>query len=190
MKAKLLVAAALALSIFNTAHAQTEQPAAVAKSLLRANFLGLEYEQRITDLTTININPGVGFSFWWDSRRDGFNSRLHPGLGIEARRYYNLAKRLKRGKNIANNSGNFVALSVTGGNSVRITGGIDPVQENDYMNTGLSYGIGPVWGIQRNYKSGFNLSLTAGGGYGKSNNGRTGFMPLLGGGLGFLIYKR
>jgi hypothetical protein len=183
MKVKLLIAAVLVLSLFNNAHAQTEQqPATVANRLLRVNFLSFDYEQRIGNLSTLNFDPGFSFSFWYDSRMGGFNSRLYPTLEIQARRYYNLAKRMEKGKNIANNSGNFVALSISGG-TASIIAHESPVNE-------ASYGIAALWGIQRSYKDLINLSLVAGPGYGKNSDGRKGFSPSLGLKMGFLIYRR
>jgi hypothetical protein len=82
---------------------------------------------------------------------------LQPQLTADFRHYYNFEKRLTKGKNISNNSGNYLAL--------RTMYTFDPVVNKDQfpvLNTGLI--IGGVWGIQRIYNSGIYLGLSLGAG--------------------------
>jgi hypothetical protein len=183
MKTRPLLTLALLLTTFQVAQAQDEQPATVAKSLFKINFLapGLEYERGLNESMTLNINTSMGFEIGYNSIT-GLNTYLYPSLGLQARKYYNLDKRIEKGKNAAFNSGNFIALSV-GGSTPSILNNENRVNE-------VSYGIGPVWGMQRNYNSGFNLTLTLGAGYFKSSLGDKSISPLMGLGLGFLIGRR
>jgi hypothetical protein len=183
MKTKTLLTLAFILTGFQVAQAQDVQPATVAKSLFKINFLapGLEYERGLTESTTLNISTSMGFGLGYSSIT-GLNTYLFPSLGLQARKYYNLDKRIEKGKNAAYNSGNFIALSAFGSTPSII--------ENEHAVNEASYGIGPVWGMQRNYDSGFNLTLTMGAGYTKNNFGDKRISPLMGLNLGFLIGRR
>jgi hypothetical protein len=82
---------------------------------------------------------------------------LQPQLTADFRHYYNFEKRLTKGKNINNNSGNYLAL--------RTMYTFDPVVNKDQFtsyNNGLI--LGGVWGIQRVYNSGIYLGLSLGAG--------------------------
>lgn len=183
MKTKTLLTLAVILTSFTVAKAQGEQPAIVSKNLFKINFLapGLEYERGLTESTTLNINTSLGFEIGYNSIT-GLNTYLYPSLGLQARKYYNLNKRNEKGKNAAFNSGNFIALSAFGSTP--------SILNNENRVNEASYGVGPVWGMQRNYNSGFNLTLTLGAGYFKSSLGDKSISPLMGLGLGFLIGRR
>jgi hypothetical protein len=183
MKTRPLLTLALLLTTFQVAQAQDEQPATVAKSLFKINFLapGLEYERGLNESMTLNINTSMGFEIGYNSIT-GLNTYLYPSLGLQARKYYNLDKRIEKGKNTAFNSGNFIALSAFGSTP--------SILNNENRVNEASYGIGPVWGMQRNYKSGFNLTLALGAGYTKNHFGESKVAPLAGLNLGFLIGRR
>ena len=87
------------------------QNSSVEKSItgIQTGFLGVWVfnEFKITDRAVPRTEVG------WDS---GFGDNgeidvLAPGLALEPRLYYNLAKRIKKGKNTKNNSANFFALT-------------------------------------------------------------------------------
>jgi hypothetical protein len=178
MNLKFLLATAGILFPFCFAQAQDAPRAEAAERLFKINFLapGFEYEQRIAASSTLNVNPFLGFAIDANSRT-GFNYSLAPSLAIQARRYYNLGRRMEKGKNTANNSGNFVALFAGGSTAAIVT--------KDMPVSGPAYVIGPVWGLQRSYKSGFNLTLSLGAG---RNNTR--FTPITWMSMGFLVGRR
>jgi hypothetical protein len=83
---------------------------------------------------------------------------LAPNITADFRNYYNFGKRLSKGKNINNNSGNYLALRA----EIRL-----PAVVNKDQFTAYNYGpaVGGVWGIQRVYNSGIYLGLSLGGGF-------------------------
>ncbi len=89
-----------------------------------------------------------------------FNSYygLAPRAVVDFRNYYNFGKRLGKGKNINNNSGNYLAL--------RAEYKFAPVVNKDQFSTyNNGFALGGVWGIQRVYNSGIYLGLSLGAGF-------------------------
>ena len=95
-----------------------------------------------------NTNPKTFNSFYG----------LTPKVSADFRNYYNFGKRLGKGKNINNNSGNYLAL--------RTEFEFSPIVNKDKFNA-YNYGLalGGVWGIQRVYNSGIYLGLSLGAGF-------------------------
>ncbi|MEY4539358.1 MAG: hypothetical protein RLZZ306_1115 [Bacteroidota bacterium] len=83
---------------------------------------------------------------------------LAPRASADFRNYYNFGKRLGKGKNINNNSGNYLALRA----EYRFAPIVNKVQFPDINN---GFALGGVWGIQRVYNSGIYLGLSLGLGY-------------------------
>jgi len=89
-----------------------------------------------------------------------------PNLNLEPRWYYNLNKRVNKGRKISGNSGNFIA--------VRTTFFPDIFVISNYPDVSVipSLSIVPTWGIRRhigkhlNYEAGFGLGY--GVSFGKS----------------------
>ena len=83
---------------------------------------------------------------------------LAPSVTADFRNYYNFNKRLGKGKNINNNSGNYLAL--------RSEYRFAPVINKDQFPTyNGGFALGGVWGIQRVYRSGIYLGLSLGAGF-------------------------
>jgi hypothetical protein len=89
-----------------------------------------------------------------------FNSYygLAPRAMVDFRNYYNFAKRLGKGKNINNNSGNYLALSAEYKFS-------PVVNKKDFPVYNSGFALGGAWGIQRIYSSGIYLGLSLGAGF-------------------------
>jgi len=138
----------------------------------------IEWEMAINEKSTIDLNLGTAIGY----SKSGSNSDFgfFPVLQSQIRHFYNLQKRLEKGKNSARNSGNYLAalVEIRSGNS--IIGDLDLV--DDY-----AVFAGPVWGLQRVYNSGFKLNLNLGAGYGINNLGDSFFSPVLGIQLGWLL---
>lgn len=116
-----------------------------------------EYEFSLTESSTLDFYAGIGFVY----RKvfDESHYSIFPEVMVQYRYYYNLDKRLEKGKNVANNSGNYltaVAL-ISGGNA--LIGDLNDVN-------GTSVLLGPAWGLQRVYGKHFKLNLYLGLGYG------------------------
>lgn len=153
----------------------------VEDGLFSVNILlpGLEYERGLSNESTLDLRAGTGFGLTGGSGRD-----TQYGIFLNAhtqyRYYYNFEKRLEKGKNIANNSANYLALNASFDFGDPIIG--------DYPYS-LDYGgvLGPVWGLQRYYGSGFKLDLNLGAGYGFNESGGSFFSPIIGIRLGWLL---
>ncbi|TDN79973.1 hypothetical protein DET49_1346 [Salegentibacter sp. 24] len=178
MKKRLLFS--FCLFSFLTINAQQDQ-ASVEDGLFSVNILtpGLEYEYGLTKSTTLDLRLGTGFSYFENSYF-GEDFGIYPIFNAQYRYYYNLDKRLDKGKNIRNNSANYIALS-------GIVQSGKPVIGNLEYNDAYFGVIGPVWGLQRYYDSGFKLDLNLGAGYGFNESGESYLSLLIGFRLGWLL---
>lgn len=138
-----------------------------------------EYEIAISNNSSIDLNLGVGFAYQYSSTF-GEAYGFYPGFEGQYRYYYNFSNRADDGKKTSQNSANYIAgiASITGGKA--IIGGLD--YENEY-----GVFIGPAWGLQRVYHSGFKLNLNLGLGLGANDSGEAYFRPFFGLQLGWLI---
>lgn len=100
--------------------------------------------------TSLEAITGFGLRGCTDCK---INFGVYPILRGQYRYYYNMERRLKKGKNINGNSGNYVAALVAYQNGSPIIGN---------LNTTTVLGVGPVYGIQRTYKRGFFYRLEGG----------------------------
>jgi hypothetical protein len=175
---KKLILLSFCFCSFLTINAQ-DQPS-VEDGLFSVNILtpGLEYEYGLTNSTTLDLRAGSGFAYRKGTFEEGFG--VYPIFNVQYRHYYNLKKRLEKGKNISNNSGNYIALSGT------VQAGKPIIGDLEY-NEGYFGVIGPVWGLQRYYGAGFKLDLNLGGGYGFNESGSSFFSPIIGLRLGWRI---
>lgn len=138
-------------------------------------------EQFTTDVTKITfIEPGIGHEFAvgrntsfflrggmtatpardYDGEVTGLLYR--PFLSTSYRAYYNAAKRMEMEKNTERNSANYIALLFLGYSSP-----LNPGHDYDHSYNNVMINTGVVWGMQRNYPSGFSLDLNLGLGYQK-----------------------
>lgn len=162
----------------------SQNPPEVSNNLFSINVLtpSLELETRLSQFSTLDLNLGTGFSLAGGAMYDGVKFGIYPNLKAQYRNYYNLEKRLSKNKNVANNSGNYIAFhsAIRGGNP--LIGDLE--KAGKYSVEG-----GPVWGLQRVYGSGFKLNLNLGIGYGFNDLGNSGFTPLMGFQLGWLLFN-
>ena len=140
-----------------------------------------EYEVAISNQSTIDLNLGVGFTYQYSSIAGGAYG-FYPGLEGQYRYYYNFEKRADKGNKTSENSANYLAGIAS------ITSGVPIIGDLEYEN---EYGafIGPAWGLQRVYDSGFKLNLNLGVGMGFNDSGDTYFRPLFGFQIGWKIGK-
>ncbi|HRI34131.1 MAG TPA: hypothetical protein PLD02_10270 [Saprospiraceae bacterium] len=125
--------------------------------ILRINFLGLagfSYEKGLGSGFTFRPEAGLGWPLITDEHNEhdelsGFNLEypFNPYFLVETRYYYNLDKREKEQKSIANFSGNYVGAfyrySVYQYLTSYATGKQDSVLHNVHY-------VGMWWGLQRN----------------------------------------
>ena len=121
---------------------------------------GLEYEIALAQNTTLDLNAYLGFQMSFNSNNSSSNYFLvRPVFEGQVRQYYNFRKRQKMSLNTDYNSGNFVALD-----GIYMLKSLNK-PENVFVQTASVFAIGPVWGMNRAYPKGFNLSLHVGAGY-------------------------
>lgn len=154
---------------------------ALTQSQWSATFLlpGVEYETSVADNSTISLRLGTGVGYAAGMFRET-EFGIYLNIRGQYRYFYNFQKRLEKEKDISNNSGNYLALHSALFNGKPIIGELETAAK-------ISGLIGPVWGIQRVYNSGFKLNLFLGAGYGFNDIGGSGFSPILGFSLGWLI---
>jgi len=119
-----------------------------------------EYELSIGDRSSLDFVVGIGFAYRRIFDESGY--AIFPSFMAQYRYYYNFAKRLEKGKNVANNSGNYLT-------AVAIVSGGDALIGDLYSENGTSGVVGPAWGLQRVYGKHFKLNLDLGLGYGFNN---------------------
>ena len=145
----------------------------VEKSIygIQTGFLGawLYNESRLSNEFALRSQVGFDFRiegvgrFEFAGPNDGIYGILH--LSLEPRWYYNLEKRLKKGKSIDRNSGNFLSLYILGNfDDISFT-------SNDRLRSVDQVSIIPKWGIRRNIGSHFNFEAGIGFGYVRYING-------------------
>lgn len=155
----------------------------VEKNLFKINILspGITYELGLSNNTTLCTDLNLSFGFSYNSN-SGTKLLSSPYLREEYRYYYNLEKRNLKDKNSAGNSGNFIALS---GSYY-----LKPLGDSQFVSVYDGLTIAPVWGLQRTYSNGINISLIGGAGYNfGTNNKTTSFAPVINFTLGWVIGK-
>ena len=159
---------------------QDRIPADIADSQISLNILSpsVSFEKGISDKQTLLFSAGLmglGMSINDDSKFG-----IAPEFRATFRNYY---PRKKVKKDLNPNSGNYIGL-VTGYTLGSIADNLDTGQvfENEE-----AFFMGPVWGIQRNYKSGIHLGFSIGGGFVTGKNTDFDFTGVGGFELGFVI---
>lgn len=137
-------------------------------SVTKITFLepGLAQEIAIGNSTTIMLRAGLTATLAVDEYDDEITGLLPRIFGSSSlRTYYNFKKRNEQEKNTTNNSANYVGLLALY-STKPLTKRTD--YDLDLNNPILNLGI--VWGMQRNYPSGFSLDLNIGPGYARAGN--------------------
>lgn len=130
----------------------------VSSNMFKLNILrtGLAYEKSVSKLSTINLD--ANFTPFFKKENSGIGSpKFFLNFNGHYRYYYNLEKRLKKGKNISGNSGNYLAL----GSSYYFKS----LDESRAVSFNDGFSTSAVWGLQRTYKSGINININTGIGY-------------------------
>jgi hypothetical protein len=176
---------------------QNKEPTEVTSlNKIRLNLIGLGYEreQKIGKTTTFYVGAGLEGSFIYNyefrmeqtyssngtfdyTYTTGSDSkfRIFPAVNAGVRHYYNLERRIKKGKSTLNNAAGYIAFDVMG---------ILPVKEKDID---YQINLGPMWGFQTNAGKKVNFELCLGPGFAITNKetvfygvgGKIGFSFLL-----------
>lgn len=157
MKSHLILILLQSFFLYNSPmEAQSAEPPAQVSNLWKINIFlpGMSYEQKITRLSTLNIDIYMDALLVWPDKwlEQTFQVFFTPSFKAEYRTYYNLDRRFARGLRTANNNGNYFAPVYIGRYS--IVNEYDPYK---WVNE-----LGAVWGFQRSYPSGFSLDFNVG----------------------------
>ena len=140
---------------------------------------GILYEKGIAKNATLSMEAIAGLNLRGCT---GCETQfgVYPIIRGQYRYYYNMDRRLEKGKNITGNSGNYL-------------GGLLLYQDGNALignwDTNSVIAVGPVYGLQRTYKRGFFYRLETGVAYFEYNfdNGVT---LILAARVGWVIRKR
>lgn len=161
--------------------------ALLEKGMVKANLLfapSINYEYNVYDNFTLKAEAGITPTYF-----DIFGNNkiaIFQKYEVQGKYYYNLKKRILKGKSVTGNSGNFVAAVYNYQNKEALFSEVS--RFTDFST------LGGVWGFQRSYNSGLSLLFEIGFGYdfayrsnGRDTNGRP--FPLIGFELGWVIFK-
>ncbi len=137
------------------------------------------YEKGIAENATLSIEAITGFNLRGCTGCET-EFGVYPSIRGQYRYYYNMGRRLDKGKNISGNSGNYVGGLLLYQNGNAVIGNLD-------ANSLVS--LGPVYGLQRTYRRGFFYRLETGVAYFEDdfNNGA---ILILAARIGWVIRKR
>lgn len=164
MKKKIsYVLVALGLCAFHNVRGQ-EARVDSSTSGIQTGFLGIyaHNEARITHKIALRTEIGMNLGLYGGAlhpRRIGFD--LTPVFTVEPRWYYNLDKRIAKGKKISGNSGNFLTVQTSFNPSWF---GISSDGRRDRVG---QISITPMWGIKRNIGKHFTFETGTGIGVGR-----------------------
>ena len=179
---KIICSLFLSALLINVVQAQ-EGSTSVEKNQFKINLLfpGFVYEHGFNTKNTLYSEVSLGAGYRYNSYYDESNVYFFPMINEQFRHYYNLEKRAAKGKKIARNSGNFLALSGYYN--------FQSISSNEkYGEYPSSFTLAPVWGLQRTYKGRLNLELTFGAGV-NFDKYDTEFAPIANFTLGWVIGK-
>jgi len=154
----------------------------VEKNLFKIDFLdpGFTLEHGLTVNSTLNSEIGLGLGYKYS---DYYGSAFiaYPFILEEYRYYYNFERRIRKGKNISRNSGNYFGVNA---------GYFFKPITNQQQKFVESSAIAAFYGLQRTYKRGFNVGYQVGVGYQISKSDDDGFTPYFRFTMGWVLGKR
>lgn len=128
-----------------------------------------------------SFTVGVGITMLSDYEEDQERYSVNPFMQASYRNYY---PRKRVNKELLPNSGNYIGV-LTGYNFKSIVDNLESGESNSIADN--TYYMGPVWGIQRNYRSGIHLGLSIGGGFAIGSDSEVDFKGIGGFEFGFVI---
>ncbi|MFV0305070.1 MAG: hypothetical protein ACK5IC_06290 [Moheibacter sp.] len=129
---------------------------------IKAGIIGgwISYEKAVSPKMTLNAEVGYEGGFYHSNwTADDVDYVLTTTLSLEGRYYYNFNRRLKKGKNISNNSANFVAVETT------FTPDWGTSKSADNIDVLTTFTVFSKYGLRRKLSKRFNFELTFGPGY-------------------------
>lgn len=152
------------------------------EKILRINFINpaIELEIPTGQYSTFSASVGIGYGGGYPNLSyenndyfagSGFIYIISPFIDLQEKFFYNFYKRNQNGKNIKNNSANFI--------SIRVISRGKSIAENISRSSNFDIAIGPTWGIQRKYGKNFHLLFDVGPQYYFDLKGNGNIWPLM-----------
>lgn len=158
---RLILLASILLGI----HAFSQEKASVEKSVtgVQIGFFGAEFynEAKLSESFALRSQLELYPSIWGGDFYSKTGFALTPTISLTPKFYYNLQKRKDLGRNISNNSGNYLALKV------EYIPDWFVISNTKDMHVSQTISIVPTWGFRRNFAKNFNYEFKAGLGIGK-----------------------
>ncbi|MCF8322817.1 MAG: hypothetical protein K9I26_06745 [Flavobacterium sp.] len=144
------------------------QDVSVEKKLFGVQFgllsSGFQYETKLQRKMTLMTELGLTLvmstkEFNNPNIKDKTTTIFAPYLSLEPRWYYGLDRRNKLGRNIKNNSSNFISLKSS------FISSKTPVIKNGSFDITPAIFLAPMYGIRRSFAKNFNYQFSGGYGY-------------------------
>ena len=136
------------------------QDAAVEKSVfgIQTGILGIwaHNEFRLSDKIALRTELGLDAGIFIGGPNDG-KLAFVPALTLEPRWYYNLNRRVDKGKRIDGNTGNFISIKTTYHPDLFVINNPDNVNFISDLSIIPTYGIRRHIGKHFNYEAGFGI---------------------------------
>lgn len=143
------------------AFAQSDKNVEQHQFTVNALLPGVVYEAGISDNATLTAELTFGFAYRESVIfEEGYG--VYPIGRFQYRHYYNFDRRLRKGKRISGNTGNYLAPTLAFQSGRALFGNLD-------LASNVAGGIGVVYGLQRTAPKGFQFRLEAGPAYYKDN---------------------
>ncbi|WP_417351675.1 hypothetical protein [Flavobacterium alkalisoli] len=174
MKKRLLGLTLITLLCLGKANAQETNgsKASVEESVtgIQAGPFGawVNHEFKLTNQLTLRAEAGITTEYWYSGNYRGKSNiddgwSYNPVITAETRWYYNLNSRIRKGKGIKKNSGNFLSLPISYHADWFF---IDTNKQTSYSLDSNILSIVPTWGIRRTIGEHFDYETAIGLGYG------------------------
>ena len=143
----------------------SQEKASVEKSLtgIQIGLFGAEFynEARLSENFSLRSQLELYPSIWGGDMYSKTGFALAPAISLTPKFYYNLQKRRDAGKNISNNSGNYISLKV------EYIPDWFVISNTRNITVSETISLVPTWGLRRKFAKNFNYEFKAGLGIGK-----------------------
>lgn len=157
---KLFIASILLVTSSIFAQQQDETPISVEKSVfgIQTGFFGIwvNNEARLTDNIALRSEIGFDAAVYGGGLYGEPKFGMIPIIAMEPRYYYNLARRVRKNKNISNNSGNFLTVKLIYAPDWFV------ISNDDKIRSLNQFAIVPKYGLRRVYGKHFSFELGLG----------------------------
>lgn len=141
---------------------KSEHPS-VEKSIfgIQAGLFGayVYSENKLSDEIALRAEVGMLMGLWGGSVYPKTGYIFTPTLSLEPRYYYNFKRRLKNGKSIENNQGNYWSLKVNFNPDLFVISNYENSRVSNHIT------IVPSYGLRRTFGKHFEYEFTTGLGY-------------------------